>query len=296
MNNIFSTLIGNKAQPETAGTIKTVDISDALAQPSSKNMTGNTGTMQYDLPKAQPQQPEVQLKDMSTADLVKAWQKDEKEDYTAELLSRMKPTISSAFRTYAPGMENRLAVKAANLTLDALRHFNPTAGTEPSTWVYKNLHRLTRFSAQSSNIISVSEAESKDMATVRKAVDDFIDRKGRDPSVAELADLTGLSRKKVDKLLDKLNNVTVSESSTLTEDNQRDTVSSSGLTDNDYFEYVYMSVDPISQKIMEWTSGLHGKPILSNNQIAEKLHMSPAAVSQRKNKIEDKLSDIRSYA
>jgi hypothetical protein len=97
--------------------------------------------------------------------------------------------------------------------------------------------------------------------------------------------------KKLERILDQ--GGVVSESSTLTDDSRRDTLGSTDLTDDDYFEYVYASVDPVSQKIMEWSSGRHGAHQLSNNQIATKLRMSAAAVSQRKNKIQRMLSDAR---
>ena len=49
----------------------------------------------------------------------------------------------------------------------------------------------------------------------------------------------------------------------------------------------------IEQKIIEWSSGLHGKQRLSNNEIARRLGISPAAVSQRRNKIDRLMSEVR---
>ena len=65
------------------------------------------------------------------------------------------------------------------------------------------------------------------------------------------------------------------------------------MTDDDYYEYVYNSVSPIDQKIMEWASGKGGKTY-SNMEIAKMLHITPAAVSQRKAGIQKKLSMVRS--
>jgi DNA-binding NarL/FixJ family response regulator len=42
--------------------------------------------------------------------------------------------------------------------------------------------------------------------------------------------------------------------------------------------------------ILEHALGLHGKPVLQNQQIAKKLRLSPGAVSQRKAKIQAKLN------
>lgn len=230
---------------------------------------------------------------LSTDDLVALWQKHQDDaDATEEVLRRMRPTISSAINSYAKGMDDKLAVKAARLTLDALRTYDPSRGANPATYVFHSLKRLNRLGARAQNIIPQSEYASAESRLVREAFDRFVDDRGRDPSMSELADLTGLSVRKLEKVLDR--GAVVNESATLTEDSRKDTIGQSDLTDDDYFEYVYASVDPINQKIMEWSSGKHGVRPLSNNQIAAKLHISPAAVSQRRGKIQGMLSDARS--
>ena len=120
----------------------------------------------------------------------------------------------------------------------------------------------------------------------------FEDDHGREPSVGELADMTGLNTRRIEKLLN--GNTVINDTSSLSEESQESTFTQKDVTDEDYFEYVYSSVGPIDQKIMEWTSGMHGKPQLSNGMIASKLGISAAAVSQRKNKLLQMLSDVRS--
>ena len=271
MNNIFDTLVNNapKPKPEDVARLKELE---ATKKPVDTNRP---------------------LADMSTKDIIRAWQQDQTQsDYTAELLRRMQPTIRSAMTSYAPGMDSQLGVKAAHLTLDALRGFDPTKGAEPTTYVFHNLKRLSRYGAKASSIIPQPEGFALEQKKVHEAIERFTDDNRREPSMVELADYTGLSVKRLRKLLDA--NTVVNESSTLTDDSGKDTMTQSGLTDNDYFEYVYASVGPIDQKIMEWTSGLHGVKPLSNNDIAKKLRISPAAVSQRKGKIQQLLSDVRS--
>jgi len=51
-----------------------------------------------------------------------------------------------------------------------------------------------------------------------------------------------------------------------------------------------MNSDPVTQKIIEHTYGLFGKPILPVQQIAKKLKLSPGRISQIKNKIFDEVS------
>lgn len=229
---------------------------------------------------------------MPVKGLVALWQKDEKPEYTSELLRRMNPTITAAINSYAPNSGGKYDIKSAKLTLEALRAYDPKYGAEPQTYVFNNLKRLNRIAGQSTNIIKQSESRALERKLLQEASVNFEDDHGREPSIMELSELTGLSRKKVEQLLDA-ETVVVPESATLTE-SLHDTVTNTEVNDDDCFEYVYASVGPIDQKIMEWTSGKHGKPELSNNQIAAKLGVSAAAVSQRKNKIAQMLSDVRS--
>lgn len=226
-----------------------------------------------------------------TKTLVQEWQKDQKPEYTSAVLKRMQPTINAAMTSYAPGMDRQLAVKAAKLTLDALHKYKPDFGTEPSTFVFHNLKRLSRYGTRSGNIMPLPEGFVHEQKLLQSVIDKFEDDRGREPSIAELADITGLSTRKIDKLLER--NMVINESATLTDDSGKDTFSQSGLKDTDYFEYVYASVSPIDQKIMEWSSGMHGAKQLSNNEIAKRLRVSAAAVSQRRNKIQKMLSDVR---
>ncbi len=225
-----------------------------------------------------------------TKDVVLAWQRNRSPEMTKLVLDRMKPTIDSAMTSFANG-SGSMSVKAAKLTLDALRTYKPDFGAEPSTHVFNNLRRLGRLSTRRAAIIPQSEAFMLEARRVKETLARLQDEKGREPSMDELADATGLSRKKIDRLLDQ--NMVINESATLSQDTFKDTQASSDLTDDDYFEYVYASVGPVDQKIMEWSSGLHGRQVLSNNAIAAKLGISPAAVSQRRNKIQNMMSEVR---
>lgn len=272
MDNLFDTIKNNIPQARK----KDLDALNALEQ--SQQAVANPQGMD--------------LSKVSAKDLVAVWQKDQKPEYTSELLRRMKPTMTAAINSYAPNTGDKFGIKAAKLTLDALKVYNPSFGTEPSTYVFNHLKRLNRISGQANNIIKRSEAMALDQARLRELSNRFEDDHNREPSIGELADLSGLSKKKVEQLLDNDGTV-ISESASL-DDSMRSTVMNDEVNDDDCFEYVYASVGPIDQKIMEWTAGKHGKRPLSNNEIAQKLHISAAAVSQRKNKIAQMLSDVRS--
>ena len=238
------------------------------------------------------QDPTVVSDTMSMEDAVSTWQKNSSKENTSAILKMMKPTMDSAINSYAQGMEREVRVPAATITLSALKNWDRNAGASPSAYVFNSLKRLNRISASRSAIIKYPEKAMAESKAVRDFMTKFEDDNGREPSLTEIADKLGMDEKKVDRLLST--NMVVSESSTIPLDSFESQLGSKDLTQDDYFEYVYRSVGPVDQKIMEWSSGKHGKPMMSNNQIAQKLRISPAAVSQRKAKLQSKISDVMS--
>lgn len=55
--------------------------------------------------------------------------------------------------------------------------------------------------------------------------------------------------------------------------------------------FVYESLDPTDRVIMEHTLGMYGRPVMSNQEIARKLGITPSAVSQRKTRIQLRLDE-----
>lgn len=259
-----------------------------LFETITKTMPKPTELQQEQLASTMPPQPGKKL---PLKDLVVRWQQTGSKDDEADILRQMHPTISSAMNSYAPGMEKQLSIKAARLTLNALKQYKPDMGADPTTFVFHNLKRLNRYNSKRNNIIPQSETLQAEAKFLSDLSAKFEDDHGREPSIGELADLSGYNTKKVSKILD--GTMIVNDSSTLSEDSRQSLVTQKDVNDDDYWEYVYASVSSIDQKIMEWTSGYRNKPMLSNNEIATRLKITPAAVSQRKNKILAMMSEVR---
>ena len=269
MENIFETIVGKMPKPKQEDVAK-------LQQLEAEQ---------------RPAPPSTPFAKLPMKDMVLAWQKNPSPENTSAILEKFRPTISSAINSYAQGMDKDLSIKAAKLTLASLKAYNPDMGTEPTTYVFHGLKRLNRLAADRNSIIHYPEQMLAEQAQVKRFMASFEDEKGREPSLGEIADKLGMSLKKIDRLLSTA--AVTNDSSMVSEDTGDNLVGAKDLTDEDYFDYVYTSVGPVDQKIMEWTSGLHGKPKLSNNNIAARLRISPAAVSQRKNRIQNMLSEVR---
>lgn len=211
---------------------------------------------------------------------------------TQRILKQIKPAIQSALHTYVPGQQNQYRVKATRFALDSLRGYDPKKKVAPSTYVFTQLRRLSRIKRQRDNIVHIPESQVYAKIQLDKAMQSFRDRYDRDPSDQQLADAMHISKKKLTKLMDSVSGRITNDSANVNAVTGQSNFSVSNVTDDDYFDYVYRSVSPQDQLIMQYTAG-KGKPMLSNNQIAQKLKLSPGAVSQRKAKINQMLSEVR---
>jgi DNA-directed RNA polymerase specialized sigma subunit len=129
------------------------------------------------------------------------------------------------------------------------------------------------------------KAGSQQLAGVKAGLESEL---GREPTIDELADRTGISPARIEKI-NKYRNVQ-SESSMLTE--KGDTLFERKKDPHKIWaEYVYHDLDPVDKKIYEWSTGYGGNETYKKGEIARRLNMSAPAVSQRINKIIAKLEE-----
>lgn len=209
-----------------------------------------------------------------------------------QILRQLKPTIDSALKSFASGQQDALRIQAAKLTLSSLTSYDPSKNVQPSTFVFNNLQRLSRLRRQRQNIIHIPQDAAYKYNIIRQKSVQLQDQLGRQPTSQELADSLGMSQTKIQKILGKSVNI-INDSSAVSAITGQSTFAKKNTTDSDYIDYTYRSLGPIQQKIMQWSLGLKGRPILSNIQIAKKLNISPGAVSQRRLKINDTLAQVK---
>lgn len=224
--------------------------------------------------------------------VIARWQQNNNTDDAGKILKFLAPTISSAINTYANGTKDKFKVKAASIALNTLKSFDPSRGVDPRTYAFHGLKRLSRLNADRSTVVSVPEGQRLQYAMLSELSKKFEDEKDREPSVTELADMSGIPEKRIEKIFS--NNTVFNDSSAVNPETGESTFGVSGMTDDDYLKYVYVDASPTDKKILEWSSGLHGKPLLGTQDIAKRLKLTPAAISQRKAKLLSKLSEMRS--
>lgn len=221
------------------------------------------------------------------------WQKDPTPENTDNLLKAINPVLTAAIRTYGGKGSPTLQSRAKVLALDAIKRYDPTKA-KLRTHLMFQLQGLRRYSAKETQILSIPEQIALDLNNLREAENQLRDDLGRDPSDSEISDYTGLTKKR----LEYIRKVRPSYSEGFfirPGDEGEDQFSPAVKQRNNvkqWHEFVYNDLSNIDRVIMEYTFGMHGKPVLANKDIAKKLNLSPGAVSQRKAKIQS-LLDLR---
>lgn len=220
------------------------------------------------------------------------WQQDPSPKNTSGMLKLLKPEIARGISIHVGRGNPLLVSQARRLTVKAMQSYDPSKA-RLGTHIINTLEGLKRINRQQTQLLKVPELISIEQNRVRSAEQELLDQLGRDPSLDELADHTGLSPRRLQHL--RKFRAPVAEGSLQRADDegaQSDsqpavTLPGSNRPDDDpWLKLVYADLGPIDQKIMEWTLGLNGQPARSNQEIAFKLRLTPGAISQRKARIQ----------
>lgn len=218
----------------------------------------------------------------------KAWKQDPNETNFDKLMGKVKPVINNAVSLYVGGDHSAARSKAKVLTSKALKNYDPEKGTKLKTYLMVQMQPLRRFAAKTRTLTNIPERAQRESATIDTVYRELEDKLDRSPSDVELADHTGFSVKKI-QYLRRFNKPT-SESSV-----DYSPVTSKVNPEDVWADYVYYDLGNVDRKIFEWRTGYGGHKMLSTNDIAKRLKLTPAAVSQRVATITKKLQEGSRY-
>lgn len=221
-------------------------------------------------------------------DLWADWNKNKTPDKMQKLLTAADPYINKAVSSYAGG-NVFLRSHAKKLAINAFKNYDPNKGTKLTTHLMTQMQPLQRAAREHSQNVKIPERISIELFHLNQARQDLTDKLGRLPSDREIADHTGLSHKRLQHIK-KFSKAELAESAlTAPSEEGEDETFYPGVNAPDpqkvWMEFVHHDLGPVDQQILEWKTGLYGKPILSTNDIAKKLKITPGAVSQRAAKI-----------
>lgn len=220
--------------------------------------------------------------------LYKDWKDNPSDNTLTPVLEYLKPTINTALTSFTGG-DRSLRTRAYILATDAIKTYDPDKGASLKTHVYNNLRRLYRYKADRSQVVHIPENVRLEAVRIHNFVTDFKDKEGREPTVTEITDGTGLSRKKIQKAglyrSEQPQSMFIGETGDTLISKERDPMSV-------WIDYVYYDLNPQNKKIYEWTTGYGGNKVLPKQEIAKRLKISPSAVSSRINTIMNKMQEI----
>lgn len=210
------------------------------------------------------------------------------EDYN-KLLKEAEPVINSAITSYAPNSSPAVKSKAKVLASKAIKSYDPTKGTKLKTHLHVQLQPIQREAGTYSTVYA-PERVRMDLSKLKQMQRQFFDEQGREPNDDELADFTGLSKKRLEHIRKFDRNLLPEGMLEETSD------TGSGLPRTQeaaylWEDYVYNELGPKDKLIYDLKTGRHGGDPLGTGDIARKLGISAGAVSQRLAKIASRIEE-----
>lgn len=216
----------------------------------------------------------------------------------AELLRAIQPWVDQSILAAGGNPNNHaLRAKANMMAIAYMRNYDPYKSTIKN-FLYGQMQGLQRVVGDE-QIIRIPERAALQRQAVEEAEKELYDKLGRYPSDKEIADKIGMSLRILKNI--RSMNVPMSESglnATMESDDNylASKIPGQNTGDQAWQEYVYDSLPPRSQAVMERMYGMHGRKPEKADAIAKSLKISRAAVSQHKKKIDSLLDSDERYS
>jgi DNA-directed RNA polymerase specialized sigma subunit len=206
-----------------------------------------------------------------------------------KVIEAANPVITSEIHRYQ-GPKALLRGQAKILAANAVRNYDPTKGTNIRTWITSQMKPLTRYS-KSLTPVRVSEDVGRKSAAIFTKEQELSHLLGRKPTDVELADEMGINIRRINKIRRQVRPTV--HSSTFDTKGDEDTVYEPATDEVNQLdmasEVVYQSLDPRGKMIYDFKTGSHGKPALSNKEIASRLGVTPSLISQMTENISQRI-------
>ena len=220
------------------------------------------------------------------------WKKAPSPENMAKVVNALEPMVNSEVQRYS-GPKPLLRSKAKLLTIGAVKTFNPDKGAHLRSWLVTQLQPLSRY-GQQLRPVHASEMAIRQAAELNRLEKEYGDKNGRNPTLAELADEVGIPVARINKIRKQVK-PSISESSFMEADDEEGKAMP-GTQAPDVLgtaeEIVYDSLSLRDKMIHDLKVGRHGKPVLPNQEIAKRLGVTPALISQRSQQIAMQIRDI----
>lgn len=214
------------------------------------------------------------------------WKVDPTPGNLAEVMTELDPMINAEIHRY-PGPKPLLRGRARRLAIDAVRSYDPNSTAQLRSWVTTQLQPLYRYSNKLKPV-KLPEVAVRQAAELHRLDRELASELGHDPTDEELSDHAGINVRRIQKLRTMVRPTMTEGAMQLGEDNESVGIAPGVDTQRNVSgaeDAVYTSLSPRDQQIFDMKTGKHGRTLLSNQDIAMRLGVTPALISQRTQQI-----------
>jgi len=222
------------------------------------------------------------------ADVWNAW-REKKDDTSREnLLRAITPAIDRTVHGIHGADPNYMRLQGKIFAMKAMDRYDPEQSSL-ETYLTHQLMPLRRKARQQMNVLSIPDRLLMASQQLESAETELHDELGRIPKTLELADKMHISPKQIERIRRMTH--ARNTGSYLTPDDEGTVGGNMEVARNLPIEYRHQYVlsalrnDHKSALIYEIDNGLNGRQRLPVTELANKLGLSPGAVSQRRNRI-----------
>jgi DNA-directed RNA polymerase specialized sigma subunit len=219
-----------------------------------------------------------------------SWKKSQDPQRLRQLVTKLQPTIGKTLA--ASGIRSPVVIDRAKLVAaKALHSFDPTKGAKIKTYVASQLRSIVRDAPQIQEPLVPGQRYRSEMAELHKAHAQFADAFGRDPTDEELSETTNIPLRKVVRLRSasraRIPMSMVEEADD--DEDAPDVIGSTRTKYDDWADAVYYGLGDIDRLIMSHKTGYRNYEVLDNQQIAQRLNLTPDTVQRRAQRIQQQL-------
>jgi DNA-directed RNA polymerase sigma subunit (sigma70/sigma32) len=210
----------------------------------------------------------------------KKWKRTKDPALMSDLLKSMDPYLQSHVNKFSTSPLPRQAIEsqARILAVKGFHTYDPTKGAALNTHLGHELKHLTRYVLEYQNVGKIPENRGIAISRFQNIKSNLTEELGREPTVLELADKLQWSAAETERMQTELRqdlNVVQGK-----EEAFFDTGFNTSDRTMDIVQFVYYSVDPEQQKVLEYWYGLGGAPRLTVDEMALRLNKSPAQIRE----------------
>jgi DNA-directed RNA polymerase sigma subunit (sigma70/sigma32) len=223
--------------------------------------------------------------------LWKKWHRTKDPALLTELLTSMDPYLQSHVNkfTASPLPRPALESQARILATKAFHTYKPNMGAALNTHLGHELKHLTRYVLEYQNVGKIPENRGIAISRYKNVKANLTDELGREPTTLEVADALQWSVAEVERMQTELRQ----DLDIIQGKEEAFFDVGYNLTDrtHEIMMFVYYSVSPEEQKILEYSFGIGGSPRLSVDEMAMRLNKTPAQVRDMRQELARKIKE-----